>query len=206
MLTIPENVKTAKNIVIATLVLSFLSPLLLPKPSPQDFVSGIGGVLITILVCYNFYKGKNWARIWFLIGTIIATLFMLFTDFEIHSQPYELHSNVVVFFVALHFLLVLQIYAAVLLFTDESNFWFREMKHRKSQQDYINSQRTNYQREYSYDTNYSRNQSYNEANQNYQSYNIVINCPRCSQKLRVPGDRVVIAKCSRCGLEFKTNS
>lgn len=33
---------------------------------------------------------------------------------------------------------------------------------------------------------------------------IVVVCPKCAQKLKVPGDRNVVAKCPRCGNNFET--
>lgn len=206
MIPIPEKVKTAKNLTIAMCCVCAFLLMILHNPTSQDITRTIVGIIVILFICFHFYRGKNWARIWYAIGTILGSLIVFLIDVDLMSKSIQLTGLGVSYYLLLNVAQCLQIYALVLLYSSESSNWYKEIKYFKAQQSYDNSQQFAYQSHDNYRENNFSNANYSQGNTNQQAYSIIINCPRCSQKLRVPGDRVVITKCSRCGLEFKSNS
>lgn len=121
----PEKVSLAVNLLYASLGISVLAIFVQAAQAPASLSAFFVVIpLITLSIMgFLFYmidKGKNWARITYLVLTILGA-FSIFTTISNFSQAPLQNSIGIGNW-------VLQITALVLLFQTPSSMWFTEMK------------------------------------------------------------------------------
>jgi hypothetical protein len=124
----PKIVNYAVNMSYAVLVLGFIN-ILLEIPSTDKtsisisilFISAIIIVGIILFLIISISKGKNWARITFLILFLLGLVPWITTFLQVLQT--NLLSGIISFVQC-----VLEIIALIFLFRTESSVWFRRNK------------------------------------------------------------------------------
>jgi multidrug efflux pump subunit AcrB len=126
----PKKVINAVNLIKLTLVLgainliiqiAFSGPFLRGGLLAMTLLIFFVAISITIFLIYNLNRRKNWARIVFAIFTIIGTLIILAGISQLFT-PF-----VIVGIIALTSTII-QLIAMIILFSKESNEWFKTVK------------------------------------------------------------------------------
>ncbi|TXF79216.1 hypothetical protein [Chryseobacterium sp.] len=128
--TKPQKTKTGISILIITLILGFLNVMLTEFLTDIKSLSSAQGVFTTFFtfliigfLIYEMNKGKNWARITFLILTVLGLFFLPFTLPMLFEQSLVIGSLSSING-------ILQIAALILIFSGESNKWFKQEDNR----------------------------------------------------------------------------
>ena len=123
---IPKKIKQASNLIYISLIIGFIKSVLYETLTTQKILSqpkalSIGIITIMILAYFGFEigKGKNWARITFLVLFIIGIIFYPFTLIN------EFNSNPIIGIVSI-IQAIIQLYVIIILFTGESKEWFKK--------------------------------------------------------------------------------
>jgi len=84
------------------------------------YALGVAGVCVNAFFVYKIFKGRNWARVIYLVFVVLATLFAVrgFAMFFGRSPAWAVLSLIG------HFA---QVVALVLLFTKSSGAWFKPL-------------------------------------------------------------------------------
>jgi uncharacterized protein len=136
----PPKVKLAVNLLYLGLVIGAISGFLQPSP-PQVDLGPFTTLVIALLICgvlfwwyYMIGKGRNWARMAFLVIWVIIALFgmviffaLFFTETPLRLldtlPPSSITDTILQFFYT-----GLDIAALILLFQRDSSDWFKAMK------------------------------------------------------------------------------
>ena len=94
-----------------------------PGSIEQFYFSRIISITIAVVLAYFFYKGKNWARIVFIVFFIITCALQVNIDFNIILQNITEINTIISLFQ-----IVISLAICCLLLTNESRNWFREVK------------------------------------------------------------------------------
>ncbi|WP_456314154.1 hypothetical protein [Pseudomonas shirazensis] len=125
---VPKKVKLAEYLVYFTLVIGLIKSALYEILTSQKMLTElktliIGIITIIIIAFFGFEigKGKNWARITFLVLFIIGTLMsypLLINEFKM---------SLIIWIISIIQILI-QLYILIILFTGESKEWFSKIE------------------------------------------------------------------------------
>lgn len=123
---VPKKVKQAEYLVYFTLVIGLIKSALYEiltsqkmLTEPKALIIGIITIIIIAFFGFEIGKGKNWARITFLVLFIIAIIACPF------SLINEFKSSPIIGIVYIIEMLI-QLYIVIILFTGESKEWFKK--------------------------------------------------------------------------------
>ncbi len=123
---VPKKVKQASNLIYISLAIGLVKSVLYETMTSQNILSqprGLSIAVITIIILayfgFEIGKGKNWARITFLVLFIIGMIpypFYLINEFKMSP---------IIAIVSISQMLI-QLYILIILFTGESKEWFKK--------------------------------------------------------------------------------
>ena len=127
----PDKVRNAVTLIYASVGINTVSvfmeaPRLSASVALPNMAVVSAGLLIDCLVALCVWRGRNWARIYFLVFLIIGM------SFQVLSLPIALATKPVVGTLGIA-AAALRLVTVILLFQEPSSAWFKEMKALRSQ-------------------------------------------------------------------------